>query len=439
MASRFKKDSRAVIIVITALLFPVLLAFLALAVDIGKIYDLKRRTQNAANAGALGGAFEVYRIHAATDVDQAGHEDAIKNGFDNSDSNVTVTINYPYTWQGVSGYVEAIVTETVPTYFAGVFNQNDVIVRSRAVAGLGNYSSGCVIALDPSAQGALTIQGTADFDVNCEIEVPSDHPKGLRINGSPPCVNSSGMGVVGGYFTPGNNSCIDPPPVGGMMYDEDPMSKALYDGVLTEPDPVGMTCDYTNTNIGGGAVTLTPGYYCGTSFVDAVTGLTVYRPAIQITGGTVDFEAGVYYLDSGMSIGGGAVVTGDDVLFYNTNYVAAPSEYDYWDEISVTGNAVVTLSGYESSPYQGALIWEDSSAPTGNRTHLFGGTATLNFSGFIYAPNSEVAWRGTNDTTGWLMVVANTVELSGTPFGSGGSFGGGGGPALPFQTVTLVE
>ena len=107
MTGRLKEDSRAVILIITALLFPVLLAFLALALDVGKIYDLKRRTQNAANAGAIGGAYEVYRKNTAADVDQAGHEDAIKNGFDNADSNVTVTINYPYTWQGVSGYVEA--------------------------------------------------------------------------------------------------------------------------------------------------------------------------------------------------------------------------------------------------------------------------------------------------------------------------------------------
>ena len=125
MASGLKEDSRAVILIITALLFPVLLAFLALALDVGKIYDLKRRTQNAANAGALGGAYEVYRQNTTyAEVNQAGQEDSIKNGFDDSDSNVTVTINYPYTWQGVSGYVEAIVAETGPTYFARLFNQN---------------------------------------------------------------------------------------------------------------------------------------------------------------------------------------------------------------------------------------------------------------------------------------------------------------------------
>ncbi len=105
---------------------------------------------------------------------------------------------------------------------------------------------------------------------------------------------------------------------------------------------------------------------------------------------------------------------------------------------------MVTLSGYQSSPHEGALIWEDSTAPTfktdgGRREHVFAGTATLDLSGYIYTPNSEVAWRGTNDTLGWFMIVANTVEMSGSPFGSGGSFSSGIGPPIPFLTVTMVE
>ena len=43
--------------------------------------------------------------------------------------------------------------------------------RSRAVAGLGNYTSACVIALDLDVARSMIIQGNDDFDVNCEIEV----------------------------------------------------------------------------------------------------------------------------------------------------------------------------------------------------------------------------------------------------------------------------
>ena len=45
-----RKDRCAVIVVITALVFPVLLAFAALALDAGMFQDMKRRQKNAAIA-----------------------------------------------------------------------------------------------------------------------------------------------------------------------------------------------------------------------------------------------------------------------------------------------------------------------------------------------------------------------------------------------------
>ena len=333
-----KEDNRAAILIITALLFPVLLAFLALALDVGKIYDLKRRTRNAANAGAIGGAYEVYRQNTTyAEVNQAGQEDSIKNGFDDSEFNVTVTINYPYTWQGVSGYVEAIVSETGPTYFARVFNQNNVTVRSRAVAGMGNYNGACVIALDPTAAKAMTIRGTVNFDVNCEIEVHSENPRGLIISGSSVCIQSAGVGVVGGYRVNGNldPDCFNPKPVDEISYHEDPIYYAMHieeTPSLEEPDATAFTtCDWWDTEIDGDQ-TLSPGYYCGSEYPDPdpITGKIKYHPAIKISSGTVYLESGVYYLDSGMHISGGIIThdlsdTDPGVLFYNTNqFWAAP-------------------------------------------------------------------------------------------------------------------
>ena len=407
------------------------------------------------------------RILPTPEVNQAGQEDSIKNGFDDSESNVTVTINYPYTWQGVSGYVEAIVSETEPTYFARVFNQNNVTVRSRAVAGMGNYNGPCVIALDPTAAKAMTIRGTVNSDVNCEIEVHSENPRGLIISGSSVCMQSAGVGVVGGYRVNGNldPDCFKPKPVDGISYHEDPIYYAMYieePPKLEEPDATTVYPDLVaaciwDTEIDGDQ-TLSPGYYCGSSYdvttcdpdpPYACTIETFYNPAIKISSGTVYLESGVYYLDSGMHISGGIIKhdpfdTDPGVLFYNTNqfWAGTPENPDHWGQIRITGNAEVTLSGYQSYPYTGALIWEDSSAPTfkddgGRREHVFAGTAILDLSGFIYIPKSEVAWRGTNGTLGWSMIVANTIEMSGSPFGSGGGYSGG--PPNPFQTVTLVE
>ena len=46
------RDEQGTIVVITALILPVLLAFLGLALDFGRVYDLKRQQQTAVDAAS---------------------------------------------------------------------------------------------------------------------------------------------------------------------------------------------------------------------------------------------------------------------------------------------------------------------------------------------------------------------------------------------------
>ena len=152
------KDSNGVIVIITAIIFPILVAFMGLSLDIGFIYDLKRRQQNAANAAAMGGAWEKWRGHDSQ-VTSAAKVDAEMNGFRDKDltggnPDVTVTVDPDYTHSGTSGYVEVEIEEIVQTYFMRVLGEETVTVRSRAVAGLEKWGDGCVIALDEAASGA---------------------------------------------------------------------------------------------------------------------------------------------------------------------------------------------------------------------------------------------------------------------------------------------
>ena len=63
-----RKDSSAVVALITAITFPVLLAFAALALDVGRLQDLKRRQKNAAIAGALAAGHEMWLVHSDDDA-----------------------------------------------------------------------------------------------------------------------------------------------------------------------------------------------------------------------------------------------------------------------------------------------------------------------------------------------------------------------------------
>lgn len=122
-APRLARDNSGVIMVITAVAFPLLLAFAGLSLDVGRIYDWKRRQKQAAIAGAMGGAHELFRGSSDADAITALNEDTTRNNFDDTDADITVTVNIPPTsgTHQTAAFVEVIITKTVPTYFTRAF------------------------------------------------------------------------------------------------------------------------------------------------------------------------------------------------------------------------------------------------------------------------------------------------------------------------------
>src|SRR5207245_2669080 len=111
--------------------------------------------------------------------------------------------------------------------------------------------------------------------------------------------------VVGGSNT---HYALTPTPNTGVSPVTDPLA------YLPVPATGPYTCDAFHTNYSNGSsdVTLSPGVYCG---------------GIHVKNGTVTFGAGTYVM-----VGGGlstqdknSIITGTDVLFYNTfNAVTSP-------------------------------------------------------------------------------------------------------------------
>ena len=379
------RNERGVILIITALLFPVLVAFAGLSLDAGRIYDWKRRQKQAAIAGAMGGAHEKFRGSDNNDAEDAAKEDTARNNFDDADADITVTVNIPPTsgTHQTADFVEVIITETVPTYFTRVWGQEEVTVQSRAVAGAIPYADACVIALDPDDRGALRVQGTATLDADCGIFVNSTHNQALVLNGQPLCISGGdvGISVSGGVFNAGSPSCVSPEPVKAPPV-IDPFT---YMSALMPAGSGG--CNFMNTEVTGGTVMLTPGRYCSTPVVTevidpitlAVTTEVTYQETIRISGGTVTFAPGTYILDSGMRITGNAIVRGAGVTFYNTN-ISGGGQLDAWQCFTITGNVDFQVTAPTTGDYAGMLFWEDPYAPEFDsdgekRFHLFAGTA----------------------------------------------------------------
>ena len=395
-----RNDSRGVLIVITALLFPVLLAFLGLALDVGMIYDVKRRQQNAANAAAIGGAYEILRC-SADEVSSAALDDAKRNGFDVDGSATTVAVTYPYTRgavttttdavvaapsgdsacglssAGIGEQVEVVIDKVVTTYFMRVLGYDTVTVQSRAVAGVINAkeADGCVIILDRGeTRAAFKVPGTADFQADCGIKVNSKHRTAAMVQSGNSTITASGIGVTGECRLNGGAS-MTPYPVTGMPAVENPywhMAPPDYTDYMEYPR---RATDLWISETPGAS--LEPGYYKGGIKIDGL-------------GTTVHFNPGVYILDAnadtgtkgGLQITGSSINSGDGVMFYSTNTTGDPT---LWGDFSIAGSSQNRFTApAEGSYYAGMLFWNDESAPYEKPGSVLAGTSDSLFEGVFY-------------------------------------------------------
>jgi hypothetical protein len=134
MRIRFAYREEAQTLVQVALALVMLIAFLALAVDVGHIYAERRRMQNAADAGALAGAREICLLPQACGGDwyACAWDYAVnRNGAQTADIS------------RVAWTVTVVARETTDTFFAGIIGIPTVNVGAVASAACGEARSAC--------------------------------------------------------------------------------------------------------------------------------------------------------------------------------------------------------------------------------------------------------------------------------------------------------
>ena len=445
--TRLRTDRRGIALPMMAILFAVLLAFMGLVLDGGRIYFEKRHMQAAADAGALGGAHEVLRGNTGLIV-QSAHDSTVLNGYADGLSNVDVQVNYPPT----SGphqdpnYVEVIISRPVPTYFMPILNIDEATIRARAVAGaIHDESPSCVIALseDAGVSPTFTLNGGAALVApNCEVAVNSHEPGSLKINGGssePWCIDSASVAVASpvaeaeDYGYSGSVDCIKNGPWGSAETEPDPYAW------LPEPVP-GTPVPGGPWNISSTPATpLTPGYYEG---------------GVKITGDAiVTLSRGLYIVD-GLEVSGNASLrvatdAGGDpiegVTIFNTGQGLK--------NISITGGGVhilraptaaeitANLSAYQDANgyacCEGLLFYNTDTVVQKNPNDAkIAGSASSVFIGGFYFPTVLLDYAGTSATSEWVRLVAYMIRLSGTT-----NVGGSAPPGGSFgeQIAALVE
>jgi hypothetical protein len=389
---------RGQILLIVMVAMFVMMGAAALAVDIGRLWTTKRLMQSAADAAALAGADAAAGGGSSSAVNAAALAAATQNGFTdgssstNSTNPASVAVTYPPTsgqYKGNSDVVQVVVSQTQPTYFLGVLGLSQIPVSVTAAA-MTISSGSCIYSLDPTAQGAMTVAGTASVNSACGVYVNSDNSSALVASGGG-TVTAPLVGVVGGTTLNGGGSTSLRTGIA-----------AFGDPLAWVPEPTVGSCPGPQPTKINSSATLNPGLYCG--------GIALGGSA------NVTFNPGTYIIDGGgLSILAGATVAGSGVTFYLTGLNVSNSSPNAYAGVNIAGGANVNLSAPCDSSgggIEGMLFFQDRAMTNGTASIINGGS-TASFSGAIYFPTTSLTYSGTSGNNGYTLLVADTLIVNG--------------------------
>lgn len=372
-------DDNGQAMILTLLCMTVLLGFVGFAVDIGTLLRAKRNLQIAADSAAVAGAAELNYGNMTSAAVAAASQNGVTIGTNGG----AVTVNTPPAYgayAGQTGYVEAIVTQTQPTFFMNIFNIASQNVTARAVAWNGASSNGCVYVCNPSALGAMTLQGSFDVSApKCGVVVDSNNPDALQFTGGGGTLTAASVGVVGGDG--GQKGDSTPTAVTGIA----PVSCPF--GGLAFPDPTTMTC---TTPAGGNLTgTISAGCYSVPPLSGGGLG-TLNISNATLGAGTYVFEGNVNLSGSITSAAGGTTLD-----MYN-------------GALTEGTNTVLHIVAPTSGPYNGIAIAEP--APNANLMLFDFGSSSGLIDGIIYAPVAELELHDSGgDTSGGLQLITDLI------------------------------
>lgn len=283
-------------------------------------------------------------------------------------------------------YVTATVTESLPSLFSAVLGQPWMNVTGKSTAAI-IASGGCIYVLDPTATGALSMNGNSSVSSGCGIYVNSNATGAISmIGGASISTTWPATTDVVGTVSYGSNSSITPAAVQvARKSPADPFAGNLPTA------PTAGSCFTGNTSFSGsGTNTLQQGTYCSSS-----------GPAISQNGsGTLILSSGTYYLEGGISSGGSSTVESNGPV---TLYIANGG-------VSFSGSGGVSLSGPTSGSYQGITIWQPL---TNTSPGTIVGTSSQYVSGLIYMPGASLSYTG-NSGSNTTTLVVNMLSFVGT-------------------------
>lgn len=382
----FRKGEGGQIVVLTALSMTFLLGCMALAIDVGLLFNMKRKLQNAVDAAATSGAID-YMFNASHTTATAAATSALHaNGF----PSVTPTVNfYPnivsvYHNNG-DYYVQVAASVTDPTFFLGAFQgmvghtsaaQKSLTIAASAIAGLPGEGNACVIVLDPSDSDTMDLQGSFNVDAGgCGVVVDSTSSTGLQFTGGGGTLTAKYVAVVG-PDAGGHTGDSTPAPV----YNTAPVNNPFpsLSGQTPSSDCV------AGTGPGGAGGNVNSGTsYSGGATLNTLNNITCFSSAVTLTNFTSanPLPSGVLVFENGVTLGG--------TLYSGSNGTTLDV---YSGQLTVNTNTNLALTAPTSAPTSAVPAGIAILQPSTNtqQLQLQTGSSCGTVTGIIYAPMAQL-------------------------------------------------
>lgn len=412
-------EERGDVVVLGVVGVAALVAFAALAIDVGRLRLEKRQLQAAADAAAVAGALEISNCNgtaACTNMQTAAKQALIENGFTASSihvvtqcaagsaSGVNLTLNngpcaLGSTSQdpnyGNASYVEAEVRQSVTMTFAQVLGIPSFPVTARAEAGLGNSTTCLYTSTSTSDQstsgpvGMLLNGGT----INASCGLMDDSGSSNALESDAGTFTSTGFSVHGGWGID-NGGTFNPKPTTHVTGVSDPLSD------LTPPQegPLQQSNNYSP----GSNVTLQPGAYLGGMNINS--------------GITVTLSPGTYYMGGSINDGGTLLATGGVTIYFSSG------------SLTMNSGSTAQIVAPTSGTYAGIAIYQN---PSDTTSMIINGNSSARYEGAIYAPGAQLTLNSAGNTAAYTILdVNNIIVNSGANFTLGDNYSSlpGGSP-----------
>lgn len=436
--SRVSADRSGSIAVIFALIIPVILGAVGLAVDYAT-WTLQRATlQQAADAAALVVVTDMQVSGANVQRMQSLADAYVKTNvkLQRGDGEVHITV-VPVTRERAGGrFVPAERSNgRMPNAVTVTLSQRKFAIMSRlvtphltdislsATAETIGSTKLCIVALAPTGKDALSLKSRARIEANdCAVYSLSSDARGLEGSGFSH-IQSATTCTVGGFR--GQPANFQPLPVTGCPAIKDPLAE--------RPAPPVGACDPNKANVRlrGGSHTLKPGTYCGGISIEhgaevrLEPGIYVIKDGPLIVGPpeqqamtdqTCDSSPGESRCRTALSIRTVGSLKGDGVgIYFTGNY--RMSQFPSTGPLLLLPNSVVELTAPRDGPMAGIILFEDRSNQGGQRYYIMSDSARR-LVGTIYLPRGAFWVKSRQvvaDQSEYTAIVANTIYLDKEP------------------------